>query len=466
MTMRTYPIFLLTALACGSALTLTTHAATTPAAASASGTAKGPNISDKDALKYLDAANQKFYNQDLSLLADGNQKITEGKKKAAMKPDPNNPMGNADIATKNQEGQAEIKEGNAEVKQANTDLVKLRQLAVDNMAKAKANAALTSAANLIVTSSQWPDVIADMTGKVLSSLADQKYQEVYLDNVYVYSGTDYTPNAALTKQVQAQLLKADKTSNILKGNHDWSFKIGQDKSKLIISFPERTRIMGDNVKAAIVLGEVLYETHSGYAAVSLRAVDATNMHILANQVMILSVEPTMAKLMDVPIYKVLAKRNAPGPDGKPMDPVTAITANLNDPKDVLDLAKKKTFAYRIRTAGDPSTLENRFASLMLKSYFLQQQSDLALTDQDFLTLALTPEKAEDASAKAADVGGEWVLPNVDSLDDSMEINGLKLHMTAGGPDSDMGAFTIKRDLPKLTLPSAEDLRLGGYVAGN
>jgi hypothetical protein len=338
----------------------------------------------------------------------------------------------------------------------------LRNKAIANKATALANAALTSEANLVVATSQWPDVMADLTGKLLSSLSDQKYREVYLDNVYVFSGANYTANDALTKQILQQLLKADKTTNIFKAGRNWSFKIGLDKSKLIINFPERTRIIGDNVKAAIILGEVLYEAHAGYATVSLRAVDATNMHIVANQIMILSVEPTMAKMMDVPIFKVMAQRNAPGPDGKPADPVTAISANLLDPKDVLSQAKKASFAYRIRSAGDPTTLENRFASLILKSYFLQQQADLAISDQDFLTMALTPDSPDAVSAKAADVGGEWVLPNIDTLDATMEIAGLKLHLTAGGPDRDMGAFTIKRDLPKLSLPSAEDLRAGGY----
>jgi hypothetical protein len=176
------------------------------------------------------------------------------------------------------------------------------------------------------------------------------------------------------------------------------------------------------------------------------------------------VDPSLGKLLGLPIYKSMSGRILPTVESKAADPVTVITVNLQDPNDVMAEAKKATYAFRVGTEGHPDTLENRFGILLVKSYLSDQQKDLGLSDQDFLTMVLSPENPGDLSASPADVGAEWLLPDVSEFDASMELNSLKLHVLGNSAQHDVGKVTIERVLPRLSDPSADDLRAGGYTS--
>ncbi len=113
--------------------------------------------------------------------------------------------------------------------------------------------------------------------------------------------------------------------------------------------------------------------------------------------------------------------------------------------------------------GKADTMENRFAILMLKSYFLDQQKDLNISDVDFLTMTLPADSPATLAALPADVAGAWELPNLASLSDSMTLKPLMASdLGNGSTETEVGTVTITRDLPKLSPPSPAEMRAGGY----
>lgn len=457
MTMRKYLIATLVIL---SGATCVGHAATSPAVAS--GTSAKPTISDKEVVRYLTQVSQKDlaeWNQNVQDIADANREMQEGKKDQAAKADPN-AVFKTDLTAQHAKGTQEMKEATAKLKLLNADQDRLRQIAIAKREEDKSGVAATEAATLAVTTGQWPDVYASMCDKVLGSLADQNYKQIYLAGVYAFEEPAYVAKPDLTAQVRQEILKFDKNKSF----KDSTFTLGQDDGKLIISYPDRAFVQAGNTKAALIVGEVLYESHNGYAAVDLRAVDLSNMHIVANQIMMLSVDPSLGKALGLAIYKNMSKRIAPTPDSTDVQPAKTITVHLDDPNNVIADAKKVSFAFRVGTQGHPDTLENRFAILMLKSYFRDQQGDLGLSDQDFLSMVLPPDKPGDLAASPADVGGEWLVPDVADFDANMELPPLKLHILDNNSNHEVGKISITRDLPRLDNPSADDLRAGGYTA--
>ena len=461
MTMRKYLLASL-AILCGG--TIIGHAATNGAPAAASGTAKVPAIADKDVPRYLNSVQRTQWDADVQQVSDANAEITTGKRLLAIKADPSAAI-KVDVDAEHKKGTTQVKEGQAKIKLANADMDKLRVVAVAKRDAVKSDAAATSAATLNVTLAQWPDVYASMCEKLYGALTDQNYKRVYLTDVYAFEEPIYVAKPGLTDQIREQFLKLDKGKNMLSGSHDWAFKLGQENGKLILSYPDRAYVQQGNTKAALIVGEVLYESHDGYAAVDLRAVDLGTMRIVANQITMLSVEPSLGKQLGLASYKSMSKRIVPTAESKAADPVVAISVNLQDPNDIFSSAKKASYSFRVGTLGHVDTLENRFGLLLLKSYLRDQQSDLNLSDQDFLSMIFSPEKPGDLSASPADVGAEWLLPDIADLSPSIELNALKLHVLGGNSNRDVGKITVERDLPKLTDPSAADLRAGGYTAG-
>jgi hypothetical protein len=431
--------------------------------ASAATATKPPIISDRDAVHFLTPAQLDQWNTDVQQISDGNEQITEGKRLTSAKSDPLAAI-KVDVTAEHQKGTAEIKEGQATVKLATIDQDKLRVIAAAKRDAIKSGAAATDAAMLTVVTAQWPDVFASMTEKVLSSLWDQNYKKIYLADVYSFEEPNYVAKPGLTDQIRQQLVTLDKGKDTFSAAHDWSFKLGQENGKLILSYPDRAYVQQGNTKAAVILGEVLYESHDGYAAVDLRAVDLDTMNIVANQIMMLSVDPSLGKLLGLASYKAMSQRLLPTADSKLTGPVTAVTVNLQDPNDVFAEAKKATYAFRVGTLGHHDTLENRIGILLLKSYLRDQQADLNTSDQDFLSMVLAPQNPGDLSASPANVGGEWQIPDISDLGPSMELDTLKLHLLDNNSDHDVGKIMIDRNLPRLTDPSAEDLRAGGYTA--
>jgi hypothetical protein len=198
----------------------------------------------------------------------------------------------------------------------------------------------------------------------------------------------------------------------------------------------------------------------------------------------LSVEPTMGNLLGLPAFRVLAHREAPPaptpaadaaagdqsaataatPAPAPAAPAPAIIVNLQDPNDTLASFKNSSYVFRLATTGHANRLENRFAALLVKSYFHDLQPDIAISDQDFLALALPADSDAAASASPADVNTAWVLPNVSDLNvPTIELDALTARDLSKDASVKIGKITIERALPKLKLPSAAELRAGGYT---
>ncbi len=433
----------------------------------ASGTSKPgtaatpPPISDVDAQHYLKGQDLTDFLAAIKEISDGQAKMEQGTKDQNAKPDTNS-ITPVDVTALKTKGTAELKEGRAMVKEGQSKKDALIKTALANKDISNKNIQTTDAAKLQIATGQWPDVIHGMVAKLLTDVWNKTYKRVYLADVYAFAEPNYVAVPDLSDQVRQQIVQLDKDKKTFIV-HDWSFKVGQENGHQVIAFPDRATALQGGGKAVVIVGEVLDEIRNGYALVSLRAVDLGNMRIISSQVAMLSVEPTLGKFLGLPAFRVLAKRNASVAGDKPADqPLIAVNMNLQDPTDIFSASKKTGYSFRVATAGHPDTLENRFALLMLKCYLLDQQSGINLSDEDFIVMAFSAEKPGDAAGVAADVGGVWTLPNLDSLSDSIELNPLKQRVFSSNVEKTVGKATIERDLPKLTPPSPEDLRAGGY----
>jgi len=451
---------------------LITQAAQTTSAAVAT-----PPISDTETLRYLSPAERTQWEEAAKQIIDGTGQVNDGKFYQSRTEDPNDVV-KLDIADTHKKGDAMVKAGTALIKAGKAAEDKLRKIAMDKRDAAHQQAAATAAASFSAPTIQWPEAIQSLSEKLLGQLSDEKYTRLYFGGVYAFDEPKYASQPGLADQLRDQL--RDQAKNALSSTPADHFTLGEDSGKLIIDYSARSSDAQSGVKAALIIGELLYETRNGYAAFSLRAIDLSNLHIVANQLVMLSVEPTMAKLLGLPAFRVMASRVAPASAekavaaattdtkaaDKPVDApalATAINVNLQDPNDVLAAFKTPAYVFRLATSGHATTLENRFAALMVKSYFLDQQPNVAISDQDFLSMALPKDDGVDATASPADVNTAWLLPNVPDLNvASIDLDALTAQDLNKNASVKIGKITIQRTLPKLSLPSAQELRAAGY----
>ena len=440
-----------------------------------------PNISDAETVRYLTQAEATQWNEAAQQIKDGEGKVSDGKFFQTRTEDPNDVV-KLDIAATHKKGDTMVKDGTALIKTGKATQDKLRKAAIDRRDAAHAQAAATAAASFNATIAQWPEAISGMSGNVLGQLWDKKYTRIYFGGVYAFEEPKYAAKPDLSAQILSQLTKLDQTKKTLNLASADSIKLGQDNGKLIINYPSRAADAQNGTKSALIVGEVLYETGNGYAAFSLRAIDLSNLHVVASQLMMLSVEPTMAKLLGLPAFRVMARREAPDTTAQPVAanagdatpvaaapaaapepaPAPAIIVNLQDPNDTLASFKNSNYVFRLATTGHANTLENRFTALLVKSYFHDLQPDVTISDQDFLTMALPADADADAAASPADVNTAWVLPNVSDLGPSIELDALTARDLNKNAAVKIGKITIERALPKLLLPPAAQLRAAGY----
>lgn len=429
--------------------------------------AAAPAIADDDVPRYLDAQQLTQWNDAQKKLKDATAKLEEGNKLVKEVQDPAS-LVKLDLEKDHAKGSAMVKDATQARNDANRTITTLRRAAIENRNKTTANAKATAALTYTMATAQWPEAVATMTKGLLAGLSDLKYKHVYAAGVYSF-GKDgkYTARPALTAQVAAQLSQQDK-NKVFATSPDDAFKLGLDNGKLVFSYPDRAA--NGAAKSAAVFGEVLFEPRSGYAAVSLRAVDLATMRIVASQSMMLSVEPSLAKMIGLAAYDVPSKRilSATGDKAKSDDsdasaPAPAVKVNLQDPDDVLGKAAKANSAFGVATAGHNDALANRFAILAFKSYLADQRKDLQTSDVDFLALAVPMDKPGAAPTVPAGLVGVWMLPNVDDLSaTTLTLDPVKAHDLAANSDLTVGTLTIERNLPKLTYPSTDELKAGGY----
>jgi len=453
------------------------HAAQTTTTASAA----APAISDVETVRYLSSADLTLWKEAAKKISDGEGKVSDGKFYQSRTEDPTSIV-KLDIADTHKKGDAMVKEGNALIKDGKAEQDKLRKIAIAKRDAAHQQAAATGAASFGAPTGQWPEAIHDMSASILAELDEEKYTKLYFGGVYAFEEPKYEAKPELSAQLHDQLRLLDQEKNLLSTQSTDGIKLAQENNKLIVSYPARSTEALNGTKSALIVGEVLYETHNGYAAFALRAIDLSNLHVVASQVMMLSVEPIMAKMLGLPAFRVMARREAPPApvaaapagtsDAKPASksaapvvtvPTPVVTVNLQDPNDTLASFKNSSFVFRLASSGHADTLENRFAALVVKAYFHDQLPQVTISDQDFLTMALPTDTDADAAASPADVNTAWVLPNVTDLNvPSIDLDSLTARDLNKNAAVKIGKITITRNLPKVSLPPADELRAAGY----
>jgi hypothetical protein len=423
-------------------------------------------VPDAEVPRYLTPQQVTQWNDAQKKFAQASADLIKGQKLATETADEGT-LVKPDLTADHAKGNAMVKDANTAKNEANRTLNTLRRAAADNRNKSRSASQLTADTTFEVATGQWPEAVITLSKNVFTTLNDQKYKHVYLAGIYsLEKDGKYAAKPDLAAQVRQQLSAADKNKTLApKG--EGLFKLGQENGKLFLSYPERAADQAGNAKSAVVVGEILFESRSGYAAVSLRAVDLSTMRVVASNVMMLSVESTFGKMLGLRLTDVASKRIAPATSdktSKDKDDETPppVSVNLQDPDDYLSKAKQLKTSLGLASVSHPDALPNRFAILMLKSYFLSEQKDLKTSDIDFLTLALPDEKPDVTATVPADLSGVWILPNVDSLSASIVLDPLKARDLATGTETTVGKLTITRNLPKLDLPKTEELKAAGY----
>ncbi len=422
-------------------------------------------VPDAEIPRYLNPQQVTQWNDAQKKLTQANADLIKGQKLASESADAGG-LVKQDVTADHAKGAAMVKDATTAKNDATRTITTLRRTALENHNKSRTQSQVTADLTLTVPTGQWQEAAGLLSKNLFTSLNDLKYKHIYLAGVYsLEKDGKYAAKPDLAASVRQELTANDK-NKILAPKGEGNFKLGQDAGKLFVSYPERAAEQNGAAKSAMVVGEVLFDSRSGYAAVSLRAVDLATMRIVANQVMLLSVEPTLGKMLGLSVVQVPSKRITPVAVDKTAkdkeEETPAASVNLLDPNDFLSKAKQLKTSLGITTAGRPDSLANRFAILMLKSYFVSEHKDLKTSDIDFLTLALPDEKPDVTATVPADLSGVWLLPNADELSSNMVLDPVKARDLGAASDTAVGKLTIARNLPKLTLPSTEELKAGGY----
>jgi hypothetical protein len=428
-------------------------------------TAKLPALADADVVRYLTAQQRQDWDAAQKQAKDAQITIDNANGLLAVKARPNTP--DAGVAEAHQSGKEQLASGTALLAQANTTLAALRIAAQKTFATSQTIAA-AGKFQLVVSASQWPDVVQNLSNNLMKSLWAANYTQIYLNDVYAFDRNHYLAKPALTAQVRDALQAADGDHKTLAAQG--GVKLLRQGSALILDYPGRASTT-PNGDSAVILGEVLFEPDSGYAYFSLRAVDLATGKIIHNELTLLSVEPTFGKGLDMVAYQVPSARIVPqapvlsaNKTAAPAANVSVATITLQDNIGLINTFKAAPHPYFFRTdtAGTNDTRENRVALLLLKS-ILAQKSPLTVTDYDFLVQAFPAADPDDRSATPASVNAVWQVSNLRDLDPASVSLTLKARsLASAAAPVTVGKLTVDTSLKPLSPPSPDQLTAAGY----
>ncbi|MGA2053170.1 MAG: hypothetical protein ABSH19_07655 [Opitutales bacterium] len=419
-----------------------------------------PTLTDAEVLHYLTYAQRQDWAAAQKQITDGQGMIDSGNWLLQQVQPPNTPDLHVDDAHK--AGQQQVDDGTALVTQGNKTLAMLRHTAQ----LACLNSQSIAAANtyqIVVPAAQWPDVIQHMSDQLMKSLWAGNYTQIFLSDVFAFEKNSYVAKPDLTDQVRNALLQSDGDHKTLIPDAGSSIKLLRVNGDLTIDYPGRASTSGS--QSALIVGEVLFLSDSGYAYVSLRAVDLATGKIIHNELALLSVEPQLGKGLGLVAFEVPSARipatagniTTPAPDNG------AVTITLQDPNGILSTFKNSThpYVFRADTAGSNDTLENRLALLLAKSILLQKPT-ITVTDYDFLTLALPADNPGDRAVTPSNVNAVWMVSNLRDLESPSWALGLSARNTATNTEVNAGKLSVASVLKPLTPPTPDQLISAGY----
>jgi hypothetical protein len=444
-----------------------------------------PKMPSDDVLrKYLSPAQLSQWNDALKKIKDGDDEVSAGQILAKRIP----ASTTDDLTVVHQQGNDEVKEGEGVVDKALATIAGLRKVALAAMNNNPDTMPGAGVYGMRLSATTWPPAIKGLTDAMMSALWAANYKNVYLADVYSFEDSHYVAKPDATDALSKAIVQSDTGHNTFTAKHDWKFMLKKDGGQLVIDFPDRAAFQQDNTKAALVVGELLYDHDSGYATFSLRAVDVADWHIIYNKLTMFAVEPKLGKMIGLADYQV--------PSGKNFNPTatsgtqpsvaakvsgstsssgsssssaanggapTALEINIEGAGGLVNTFKSasKPYIFRALTDGKDNSLDNRYALLLLKSVLVDNTS-LTITDYDFLSTVL-PGADADRSLPAAGINVAWVVPDVgDYTEHSIQLD-LKAKNLASSTEIDAGKLNIARTLSPLTRPTEADLKDGGYT---
>ena len=475
-------LFLKLVLACFCGLSL--QALSLPAQTAPAKAAALPALSDNEVLLNLNSAQRLQWSAAQKQINDGQSLMDSGKWLLQnTQPKDSGGMTDTHAADKIKDGQQQVTDGTALIAKGKQTLATLR-LAAQQAVALTQNPNAPGKYTVVLTSAQWPDVVQQMSDKLIKSLASDNYSQIFLADTYTFIKSHYVAKPALTSQIHDALAQSVDEHQTL--YPQGTVKLGRLGNNLFLDFPNRASTASN--QAALVVGEILFEPDSGYAYFSLRAVDLVSGKIIRNELALLSVEATLGKGLDLVAYQVPSARILPPPtpavttpaapanSGKPASATPAapasapaandastVTLTLLDSNNVIGTFKSVAHPYIFRadTAGSNDTLGNRVALLLLKT-LLTEKSPLTVTDYDFLALALPADNPSDRTLSPADINATWLVSSLRDLDAPTISLGLKARSLASSAELNAGKFTVENSLKPLTPPTPDQLIAAGY----
>lgn len=276
------------------------------------------------------------------------------------------------------------------------------------------------------------DAIFNTVEKLLFNLWNNGYGRIYFGGAYFMDTASDLPvfiqDPILSAEMRRDIIRLDGTRFTFVGDEDTVFSLKTDRGRTVIDFPERSQILR-HFKSAFIIAELIYDSRTKSALLSMRAIDLTSMNLASAELAVIAIDDKLLQLvaanavadMDasesetavedkVASTKTVhaAANNEPTEKGEDGDPASTEMDELLKPKIIykrfaVQMKDNKNFLKRVSDSenpfifsfkylGDTKGFESRAASMISKMILLQNSLNVAETD--FLPLILQYSEGE------------------------------------------------------------------------
>lgn len=334
----------------------------------------------------------------------------------------------AEIAKDKQTGKVMVEQGEASLAQAAATLNQLRRQAVASQVKS-----VVKDETVVYPFEFNPEILEEAvfntTEKLLFSLWNKGYGRVYFGGAYFMDAASELPifiqDPILGDDIRADIIRLDGTRFTFVGDEGMDYSLKSEGGRTVIDFPDRKQVLR-NFKSVFVLAELIFDSRTDSALLSMRGIDLATMNVASAQLTVIAVDDKLRELVSIETEEPAVDESEPTeepvavaettestestPDAdnsiaeSTEEQVKAITTvykrlaiQLKDNNNFLERVSSSgtPFVFSFEYLGDTKGFDSRAASMISKVILLE--SNLNVSDSDFLPLVLQHNEDEAGS---------------------------------------------------------------------
>ncbi len=252
-----------------------------------------PEEADAELMRYFSRAEFLEWERAQDMIQEGKSTIENGRWLMNRQPSVFGRGNQEEVQSARRAGAERVAEGERQVKAGEKILADLRERARESKASIEAVSQPTDI-TLEIEQMELQAALNDALERLIEALEEQGRSERYLAGTFFWEAEGYLRFGQMDRKILEVLEGMETEHGVIA--EDLRFTLGARNGQLIVDFPDRDRVLPSG-KAALIVGELAFDSRERRALLAVRAIDPDNLLILASRLYALEMDTELKALL-------------------------------------------------------------------------------------------------------------------------------------------------------------------------